>query len=74
MRKAACPATRPKLREVQDDHGYEAWEALWTPMEPIGFLLTGTIRIQKKMFIVYDNRSRISTNEMRKLHLCKGGK
>lgn len=43
-------------------------------MEPIGFLLTGTIRIQKKMFIVYDNRSRISTNEMRKLHLCKGGK
>lgn len=68
---AKMPDKTPLLTEVeqfvyrearlQDDHEYEAWEALWTD-DGVYWIPAngGDIDPEKEMSIVYDNRSRIS--------------
>jgi 3-phenylpropionate/cinnamic acid dioxygenase small subunit len=46
---------------LQDEHQYEAWEALWTDDAIYWVPANGAdIDPEKKMSIIYDNRSRIS--------------
>lgn len=68
---AKMPDKTPLLTEVeqfvyrearlQDEHDYEAWEALWTD-DGVYWIPAngGDIDPEKEMSIVYDNRSRIS--------------
>ena len=46
---------------LQDEHQYEAWEALWTEDGVYWVPANGAdIDPEKEMSIIYDNRSRIS--------------
>jgi 3-phenylpropionate/cinnamic acid dioxygenase small subunit len=50
-----------KEARLQDEHQYEAWEALWTDDGVYWVPANGTdIDPEKEMSIIYDNRSRIS--------------
>jgi 3-phenylpropionate/cinnamic acid dioxygenase small subunit len=50
-----------KEARLQDEHQYEAWEALWTEDGVYWVPANGAdIDPEKEMSIVYDNRSRIS--------------
>jgi len=50
-----------KEARLQDEHRYEAWEALWTDDGVYWVPANGAdIDPEKEMSIVYDNRSRIS--------------
>ena len=50
-----------KEARLQDEHAYEAWEALWTDDGVYWVPANGDdIDPEKEMSIIYDNRSRIS--------------
>src|SRR3979411_348197 len=50
-----------KEARLQDEHQYEAWEALWTDDGVYWVPANGAdIDPEKEMSIIYDNRSRIS--------------
>ena len=50
-----------KEARLQDEHAYEAWEALWTDDGVYWVPANGdNIDPEKEMSIIYDNRSRIS--------------
>src|SRR6202158_1523493 len=50
-----------KEARLQDEHQYEAWEALWTADGVYWVPANGAdIDPEKEMSIIYDNRSRIS--------------
>lgn len=65
--------TRFLYREarLQDEHEYDAWEALWTDDAVYWIPANGAdIDPEKEMSIVYDNRSRIALR-IRQLHTGK---
>ncbi len=66
-------ATRFLVREarLQDEHEYDAWEALWTDDAIYWIPANGDdIDPERQMSIVYDNRSRIALR-IRQLHTGK---
>lgn len=66
-------ATRFLVREarLQDEHAYDAWEALWTDDAIYWIPANGDdIDPERQMSIVYDNRSRIALR-IKQLHTGK---
>src|ERR1700682_130887 len=60
-----------KEARLQDEHQYEAWEALWTDDGVYWVPANGAdIDPEKEMSIIYDNRSRISLR-VKQLLTCK---
>src|SRR6266700_708521 len=60
-RRGAVAAFLYKEARFQDEHRYEAWEALWTDDGVYWVPANGAdIDPEKEMSIIYDNRSRIS--------------
>src|SRR3977135_1572062 len=58
---SAVTACIYKEARLQDEHQYEAWEALWTDDGIYWIPANGDdIDPEKEMSIIYDNRSRIS--------------
>src|SRR5258708_39101834 len=59
--RSAVTAFIYKEARFQDEHQYEAWEALWTDDGIYWVPANGDdIDPEKEMSIIYDNRSRIS--------------